>query len=82
MSSQAEASRRVRVLVGSFAALAAASAFAHAAPVHYALPPETAVPAPGPNVDVVQSTCTACHSFDYITTQPRGLPDPAAFWRR
>ena len=24
--------------------------------------------------------CTACHSADYIITQPRGLPDPMAFW--
>ena len=81
MSSQAEASRRVRALVGSVATLAAGSAFAvHATPVHYAPAPETAVPAPGPNVDLVTANCTACHSFDYITTQPRDLSDPAAFW--
>ncbi len=26
------------------------------------------------------ANCVACHSADYISTQPRGLRDPAAFW--
>ena len=57
-----------------------ASPAARAEPVHYVLPEETAELAPGPNAELAQSTCGACHSADYITTQPRGLANPAAFW--
>lgn len=32
----------------------------------------------GPGLDVVQANCAACHSLDYITTQPRGKG--RAFW--
>jgi mono/diheme cytochrome c family protein len=61
------------------AALALAGS-AVAAPVNYQLPEEIAAFAPGPNLDVAQANCGACHSADYVSTQPRGLPDPAAFW--
>jgi hypothetical protein len=54
---------------------------ARAAPVHYALPGETAVLAPGPHEDVAL-VCGSCHSVDYITTQPRGLADAKGFWSR
>ena len=53
---------------------------AMAEPVHYVLPDETAELAPGQNAELAQSTCGACHSADYITTQPRGLSNPTAFW--
>ena len=36
---------------------------------------------PGPNLDVVQQNCSGCHSADYISTQPRHLPNPQAFWQ-
>lgn len=52
-----------------------------AAPQSYTLPDETATFAPGPNLDVVQQNCAGCHSADYISTQPRPLKDPAAFWQ-
>jgi len=45
---------------------------AMAAPVNYTLPEETAAFKPGPNLEVVQNNCTACHSADYIKTQPQG----------
>lgn len=64
----------------SLALLAAASAPALAAPQPYQLPDETAELAPGPNLETVQSNCGGCHSADYIATQPRGLPNPKAFW--
>jgi mono/diheme cytochrome c family protein len=51
----------------------------NAAPVSYTLPDETAAFKPGPNLDVVQNNCTACHSADYINTQPRGLKK--GFWQ-
>jgi cytochrome c553 len=57
-----------------------ASAAATAAPLPYKPPPETAELDPGPNVEFAQGFCSVCHSLDYITTQPRQLPDPAAFW--
>jgi mono/diheme cytochrome c family protein len=52
---------------------------ANAAPVSYTLPDETAAFKPGPNLEVVQNNCTACHSADYIGTQPRGLKND--FWQ-
>ena len=52
-----------------------------AAPVNYKLPEETAAFKPGPNLDVVRSNCTACHSADYISTQPRGPKFGKDFWQ-
>lgn len=34
---------------------------------------------PGPDADLAAGTCAACHSLDYITTQPRGKG--AQFWK-
>jgi mono/diheme cytochrome c family protein len=52
-----------------------------AKPIAYDLPEETAALPPGPNVDVVQGNCTACHSVDYIQTQPRGPSFKRDFWQ-
>lgn len=52
-----------------------------AAPKSYDLPDETAALQPGPDLELVQQNCAACHSADYISTQPRGLRDPHAFWQ-
>ncbi len=54
---------------------------ANAAPVSYTLPDETAAFKPGPNLEVVQNNCTACHSADYINTQPRGPKFKKDFWQ-
>jgi len=51
-----------------------------AAPVSYTLPEETAAFKPGTNLEVVQNNCTACHSADYIKTQPRGEKFKKDFW--
>lgn len=51
-----------------------------AKPPAYIAPEETVSLAPGPDVDIVDANCSACHSVDYITTQPRHFPDPKAFW--
>jgi mono/diheme cytochrome c family protein len=56
-------------------------ASANAAPVSYTLPDETAAFKPGPNLEVVQNNCTACHSADYISTQPRGPKFQKDFWQ-
>lgn len=52
-----------------------------AAPLRYTLPDETAAFANGPDLDLVQQNCAACHSADYISTQPRSMKDPHAFWQ-
>ena len=51
-----------------------------AKPVTYELPDETAAFKPGPNLETVQGNCGACHSADYILTQPRGPAFKKAFW--
>jgi mono/diheme cytochrome c family protein len=68
----------MRKLLLAAALLAGGSALA--APVSFTLPQETAAFAPGPDVALVEANCGACHSADYVSTQPRGLPNPAAFW--
>jgi sulfite dehydrogenase (cytochrome) subunit B len=50
-------------------------------PVSYTLPDETAAFKPGPNLEVVQNNCAACHSADYIKTQPRGPKFKKDFWQ-
>jgi sulfite dehydrogenase (cytochrome) subunit B len=54
---------------------------AHAAPISYTLPEETAAFKPGPNLEVVQNNCTGCHSADYINTQPRDAKSKKDFWQ-
>jgi hypothetical protein len=54
---------------------------AHAKPFKYVLPEEVAVLKPGPNQDVAVNNCTACHSADYIRTQPQGPKFKKDFWQ-
>jgi mono/diheme cytochrome c family protein len=45
----------------------------------YRLPEEKPVVLPrGAGVELVEAHCSACHSLDYLTTQPRGKGE--AFW--
>lgn len=45
----------------------------------YTLPAEKPVALPkGAGVELVEAHCSACHSLDYLTTQPRGKGE--AFW--
>jgi hypothetical protein len=53
---------------------------ASAAPVDYKLPEETAALKPGPNLEAAQNNCTACHSADYIKTQPI-MKSKKDFWQ-
>jgi len=55
---------------------------AQAAPVQYVLPDETATLKPGVNQDLAMNNCTACHSADYILTQPRGPKFKKEFWTK
>ena len=69
-------------LLPSVAAIAALSfGTALAAPVNYTVPEETSALKPGPNLEVVQNNCTACHSADYIKTQPQGEKFKKDFWQ-
>ena len=52
-----------------------------AKPVTYTLPEETAAFKPGPNLEVVQGNCGACHSSDYVLTQPKGPKFGKDFWQ-
>jgi mono/diheme cytochrome c family protein len=54
---------------------------ANAAPVSYTLPEEIAAFKPGPNLEAAQNNCTACHSADYINSQPRGQKPRKDFWQ-
>ena len=56
----------------------AVSSSAIAEPMVYQLPPETAELKPGPGVETA-AVCQACHSADYIATQPPGKGK--AFWQ-
>jgi mono/diheme cytochrome c family protein len=68
-------------LLLTLAAAAYSGGWAGAAPIPYALPDETAAFKPGPNLEVVQNNCTACHSADYVSTQPRGPKFQKDFWQ-
>ena len=72
----------LRIILACLIALGCGSALSVAAkPLTITLPEETAAFAPGPNLDLVQSNCGACHSADYILSQPRSFKDKTAFWR-
>ena len=71
---------RHRILLALASAIGLGLAAAQAAPVAYAVPDETAAFEPGTNLDVVQNNCTACHSADYVKTQPRGEKFRKDFW--
>jgi sulfite dehydrogenase (cytochrome) subunit B len=66
------------VLIGPLLALLAVSAPAIGSPITYQLPDETADLKPGPGAETAQ-VCRACHSADYISTQPS--KKGKAFWQ-
>jgi mono/diheme cytochrome c family protein len=61
-------------------AFAAVVGSAFAAPINYKTPDEVAAFKPGPNLEVVQGNCSACHSADYVNTQPP-MKDKKGFWQ-
>ncbi len=52
-----------------------------AKPISFELPADTSEFKPGPNLEVVQGNCGACHSADYIQTQPTGPKFKKDFWQ-
>jgi hypothetical protein len=65
------------VLIGPLLGLLAVSSPVIASPITYQLPDETADLKPGPGEESAQ-VCRACHSADYISTQPS--KKGKAFW--
>ncbi len=64
MKAQIIIAAAVPLLLASGVALSAA----------YALPEERVITLPpGPGADLATAHCAACHSLDYLTTQPPGL---------
>ena len=58
--------------------LAAMSQPAAKGPPAYVRLPETSHFVDGVGIEGAQLHCLACHSADYVNTQPRGMPE--AFW--
>jgi mono/diheme cytochrome c family protein len=73
--------KRIALLAIAAAAGSLAVVSVNAKPFTYTLPEETAAFRPGPNLDVVQGNCGACHSSDYILTQPKGPKFGKDFWQ-
>jgi sulfite dehydrogenase (cytochrome) subunit B len=71
---------RHRILLALASVIGFGLAAVQAAPVSYPLPEETAAFKPGANLEVVQNNCTACHSADYVKTQPHGEKFKKDFW--
>jgi mono/diheme cytochrome c family protein len=69
---------KVIVCAGSISALIAP---AIAEPVRYRLPDEMVLMKPGKNFETFENNCTACHSSDYIKTQPQGAAFKTSFWQ-
>jgi sulfite dehydrogenase (cytochrome) subunit B len=68
------------VLIGPLLALLVALASpAISDPIVYQLPGETAEFKPGSGVESARANCAACHSADYISTQPP--KKGKAFWQ-
>ncbi len=67
--------------VAMTAMLATKPRLLEAKPVTYKLPGETTELKPGPNVETARNNCTACHSADYIKTQPQGPKFKKDFWQ-
>ena len=74
--------RAILIVLLNLAAMTIAGLVAvNAQPISYKLPEETAAFRPGPNLEAAQNNCTACHSADYIKTQPQGPKYKKDFWQ-
>lgn len=68
-------------LAAALAVAVAGLSIATAKPLNYELPDDTATFKPGPHQDIAVNNCTACHSAEYIVTQPRGPKFKKDFWQ-
>jgi sulfite dehydrogenase (cytochrome) subunit B len=74
-------SRTFILVAASVLAVVTSSLWSNAKPIDYQLPTETAELKPGPNLETARNNCTACHSADYIRTQPQGPAYKKDFWQ-
>ncbi|MBY0610981.1 MAG: cytochrome c [Beijerinckiaceae bacterium] len=63
------------------AAFCAASSGAQPKPLQFALPDDQTELAKGPGFDTAIANCGACHSAEYIKSQPHGASFGKAFWQ-
>ena len=73
--------RFIALTLSATLAIAAGATAIQAKPLGYKTPEETTAFKPGTNLEVVQNNCTACHSADYVKTQPRGPKFKKDFWQ-
>lgn len=52
-----------------------------AKPLNFVLPDDQTQLANGPGLDIAASNCGACHSAEYIKSQPHGPDFGKAFWQ-
>ena len=71
--------RAMKVL--GIAGIIASPTYLNAKPLSYKVPDEKMAFKPGTNLETVQNNCTACHSADYINTQPKGPKFKKDFWQ-
>lgn len=69
------------LVVASGLAVVSLPLWSNAKPINYQLPAETVELKPGPNLETARNNCTACHSADYIKTQPQGPAYKKDFWQ-
>ena len=72
--------RSILFAVAAALATSAALVAVNAKPFAYAVPEDKSAFRPGPNLEVVQGNCGACHSADYVLTQPQGPKYKKEFW--
>jgi mono/diheme cytochrome c family protein len=72
--------RSILFAVAAALSTSAALVAVNAKPFTYNLPEDKSAFKPGPNLEVVQGNCGACHSSDYVLTQPQGPKFKKDFW--
>lgn len=70
----------MRRLSGAMVLVAAMSVGGGARAAEFQLPAEDIFLPSGPGSELAQANCVACHSADYMATQPRDLASKPAFW--
>lgn len=71
----------IRLSMIAASAFLASAASAPAKPLQFALPDDQIELAKGPGFDTAVSNCGACHSAEYIKSQPHGAAFGKAFWQ-
>lgn len=70
-----------RLSMISMISIGALSTATHAKPLNFELPDDQAELVKGPGFDVAVANCGACHSSEYMKSQPHGTEFGKAFWQ-